>query len=179
MRSQAIVILSNAGLGKDNMGLLFTFIIILIVGFRCWAALKKHSAKERKKLAIKSTIYVLITIIILLAISGRISWIVAAGAALIPIVKIIFIFIWKSLPLIQVWMRTRGARGNRTSSVDTNNKITKSEAWEILDLEPGSADEKIIQKHRELMQKLHPDRGGSNYMASKLNLARDVLLAKK
>ncbi len=76
-------------------------------------------------------------------------------------------------------MRSRRFKEDKNTSSQKNNAITESEALEILGLEPGSSDEQIIQAHRELMQKIHPDRGGNNYMATKLNLARDLLLGKK
>jgi curved DNA-binding protein CbpA len=76
-------------------------------------------------------------------------------------------------------MRSRRFKEDKNTSSQKNNALTESEALEILGLEPGSSDEQIIQAHRELMQKIHPDRGGNNYMATKLNLARDLLLGKK
>jgi curved DNA-binding protein CbpA len=75
-------------------------------------------------------------------------------------------------------MRSRRFKEDKNTSSQKNNALTESEALEILGLEPGSSDEEIVQAHRELMQKIHPDRGGSNYMATKLNLARDLLLKK-
>ena len=54
--------------------------------------------------------------------------------------------------------------------------ITVEEAYAILGLAPGADAEAIKEAHRRLMVKLHPDHGGSDYLATKINRARDVLL---
>jgi len=57
-----------------------------------------------------------------------------------------------------------------------NAPMTYSEALEVLGLEAGASQEEIVEAHRKLIAKVHPDRGGVDWMATKLNQARDVLL---
>lgn len=54
--------------------------------------------------------------------------------------------------------------------------MSVEEAYAILGLSAGANAEAIKEAHRRLMVKLHPDHGGSDYLATKINRARDVLL---
>ncbi|MBL6959440.1 MAG: DnaJ domain-containing protein [Rhodospirillales bacterium] len=54
--------------------------------------------------------------------------------------------------------------------------MSRDEAFQVLGLEPGASDEDIKEAHRRLIAGLHPDHGGSTYLAAKINRAKDILL---
>jgi len=68
-----------------------------------------------------------------------------------------------------------GAGATRPASSD----MTVDEAYAILGLSPGATADQIKEAHRRLMVKLHPDHGGSDYLATQINRARDVLLRSR
>ncbi len=104
--------------------------------------------------------------IVFLALSGRLAWAIAAVPALI-------VWLMRLRAAHRAFSAFGGAPGERPSDA-----MTVEEAWRVLGLEPGASRDEIKKTHRRLIAGLHPDRGGSDYLAAKINQAKDLLLGK-
>lgn len=105
-----------------------------------------------------------------------------AGAA-IPASVLGFILFATALAerLMRMHYMRKAATGGRQAekSATKANKMTEEEAREVLGLAADAGAKEIKAAHRRLISKIHPDHGGSEYLAMQLNTARDVLLHKE
>lgn len=83
----------------------------------------------------------------------------------------------EGVPLLEAWL-DRGFPDWRDARPEApTGPISRAEALELLGLEEGASPDAIRAAHRRLMRAAHPDRGGSHWLAARLNEARDLLLA--
>lgn len=77
-----------------------------------------------------------------------------------------------------VWREDANPDGDHGQRVaPSSGAMTKEEAYKILGLEAGAAAADVRKAHRRLIQRLHPDLGGSSFLAARINEAKDVLLS--
>lgn len=117
----------------------------------------------------------------LLAATGRLHWLAAVGAALLP-------FLRRSLGLLRFvpflgrlyahYRQQRSGQAHARAPGAGSGAMTREEALAVLGLGSAPSRQQIIDAHRQLMVKLHPDKGGSTYLAQQLNEAKRVLLHK-
>jgi DnaJ homolog subfamily C member 19 len=83
-------------------------------------------------------------------------------------------------PLVWSWLkeaeRPAARRGRAAAAKPGGGPMSVDEAYSVLGLQPGADADAIRDAHRRLMRMAHPDTGGSDWLATRINQARDVLL---
>tara|TARA_R110000787_G_scaffold44020_2_gene107797 strand:- start:2933 stop:3421 length:489 start_codon:yes stop_codon:yes gene_type:complete len=147
-----------------------------LVGYLLWKQYQRQPPELRRKALIRGGFYALLGIILLLVVTGRVHWLLAAATAALPLLKLLFGLALRAWPFLQTLRRKNQPPPERQASAGSSGELSQQEAFQLLGLQPGASRQAIIDAHKRLIQKLHPDRGGNDYLASKLNAARDLLL---
>ncbi len=72
-----------------------------------------------------------------------------------------------------------GSSQSHSGSSPRTAAMSRAEAFKVLGLEEGASVEEIRAAHRRLILQTHPDKGGTSYLAAKINEAKDVLLGRR
>jgi DnaJ domain len=117
---------------------------------------------------------------IILAISGRDILDLPVGALIVWLARGWFAQGFPGLKRLKAWLdgkshQEAGPKREETARAP-DAAMTETEAWQVLGLAPGASRDAIREAHRNLITKLHPDRGGTTYLARQINAARDILL---
>jgi hypothetical protein len=224
-------------------------LIAAIVGLWYWWSYQKNLAENKRKPFLwRSGFWLILALSVYLIITGRMHWLGAGIAALIPVLRTLLVWGTRAGPLLGLFGRFKTSPSQfrteflvisinfTTGSVegeiisgdysgkklrelsqdelkllsqqyktvdkesyvllqaylirsgsnndqayqqynpDNFNELTESEAYEILGLPNTASKDEVVKAHKRLMQRMHPDRGGSDYLAAKINAAKDQLV---
>ena len=155
------------------------FVIILAIAaiaYLIWFKIKKAKGEEKKKLIIWSIAGSVIAVLGFLAVTGRLNFITAAitgAVALLPKAAQLL----RYLPILnKVRQQASSSNQQRNSQAPSQTAMNHKQACDVLGIPTDASKEEIIKAHKRMMQKVHPDRGGSDYLAAQINQAKDTLL---
>lgn len=162
------------------MARLIILIAVAAIALILWHKINKAKGEERKKMIFWAIITIIVVILGALAVTGHLNIITAAIAGLIALLPRAIQFI-RYLPLISRLFQQQGPQSNQNQQTQTpppqgKQSMSREEAMEVLGLKAGYTEEDVVQAHRRMMQKVHPDRGGTDYLAAQINQAKETLL---
>jgi hypothetical protein len=164
--------------------MLYSILIIvgLILFFKFYSTKTKTLSPKQKSQFTKKWIFIGIALVVAIIAFTKGNLIVGAIASLVAFVSRLAPMLIKYGPLIKEFMPNDKA-GSQTGSqnnsqVSTPTDMNREQAAEVLGIEIDANEADIIAAHKRLIQKMHPDKGGSKALAIQINLAKKVLLGK-
>lgn len=153
-------------------------LVAFVVLFRLlWTSTGPRPASRRGRAgtAITLAAVALVVGLAVLAATGRLPWLAAAFAAVLPFLRR-GAGLLRYVPMLGALLRRWRGPADAGTSGPGGGAMTRERALEILGLGTQPTREEILAAHRRLIQKLHPDRGGSKFLAQQLNEAKARLL---
>ena len=157
---------------------------VLLVAYLVYRRIRAMPPAKRRSAWLMTGLVALVIVVAVATLTGRMHWLGAAITGALLFVVRLFPLLARLFPVLQ-WLHRRrggageggaGGGGGHAGQSHTGGDMNRAEALAILGLKEGASKEEIVAAHRHLMQKLHPDRDGNDYLAAKLNQAKDLLV---
>jgi hypothetical protein len=148
------------------MGFLGLGIALLLVGLLLIALVTQVTARNLKLTALAIVFIAAATALLIFAIAGRYGLAAPAGA----------LALWGMRAYLLARQIRAGAQPTGRNAAQRGKTMGRAEALEILGLQEGATPDEIEAAYKALIVKNHPDQGGTDWLAARLNEARDILL---
>jgi len=157
------------------------FVGLVLLGLLYWALVPQSVAA--RQLFHRWIIRLTLVAVLLLVLRLGLPWLAMAGTALLALVRFAAPTLMRLLPLWLLRKRrfdsTQANTAGHPNAQYRQTDMTRRRALEVLNLPEGASQEEILRAYRELIKRVHPDRGGSSYLAAEVNRARDVLVSDR
>jgi hypothetical protein len=160
--------------------LIYSLLIVAAIGALIYwrKRWQKLPQSERQQFAKQSGLWLAAIVVLGLVASGRAHWLMGVLAALLALAGRLA----QLAQFAPIFKKIFGD-ANATPNSDTNagqppntSHMTRQQAEDLLGVDVNASHADIRMAHKRLMQKIHPDRGGSDALAKQINLAKDLLL---
>lgn len=149
---------------------LFLISMVVIGG---WIWYRKQPINKRPVAALKLSLIIIGLALLYLTITGKLHWFGAFFGVLLPFIPKAVPWLIRLIGLLRFW---RARKPSEPKAPRSSASLTESQAREILGVSADASRTEIIDAHRRLIQKVHPDRGGNDWLAAQLNAAKELLL---
>ena len=157
----------------------YSLLIIVVLGFaifsyKRWQKLPKDQQRTSGKQIVLWTIAI---VVLALVATGRAPWLMGVLAALLAVAGRLARFA-QFFPLFKSIFGDANAKQAPSGTSPTNQTMSRQDAADILGIDINASEDEVRHAHKKLMQKIHPDRGGSDALAKQINQAKEVLIDK-
>jgi len=150
------------------MPVILILIVLIITAYFLRHGYQKQPQELRSRWLTTRALWALAIVLIIAAATGRFHPIAALSSPILPI-------LWQLYNRFSSPRRVEDSNRSSASQNTNSEQMSRERALKILGLTEGFTDEELVEAHRTLIARCHPDKGGNDFLASEINAAFDIL----